>query len=545
MSDVVPATSQVRKTGRRRAAAGLLLVFCLAPVLAAPWLGLTAAAGSLLALAGVAAGVVWCRQQLRAELRQLLSNCLVGSGRAGAEQAEAAGGSALLAPVEDALKHLIQRQQVLFDAQAQQLEALRRQAYTDPLTGLFNRRHFMALLDGVLSGDGQPIEVGLLLLRVRDLPGMNQRIGHAGSDRVLKSLAQVLLAYAEGINRCSAGRLSGGDFVLLLPVSGVADETATTLLQALRQPVARTDPLARVQVGVVELSLPMRASQALALAESALGQHRPAAPARPPADKTPPLLDDELPADGSTWHQQITRALAKGEVALAAYPVRTPDGRQLHLDCPLRVRLHAQGPLETASRWLHLATRTRMCAALDERALQLALEAIAADGQARCINLAAQSLASGTFVVAVTRRLADAPQSACRLWIDLPESMALAQPSLVREAARRWRPLGVMLGLEHAGEDLARIPRLIDLGLDCVRIDSRFVNDLRSAEAESSRLHLQGLVKLVQAVGWQVTAEGVRSADDLELLWQLGFDAATGPAVTPEPAVAPAQQAVA
>ena len=38
----------------------------------------------------------------------------------------------------------------------------------------------------------------------------------------------------------------------------------------------------------------------------------------------------------------------------------------------------------------------------------------------------------------------------------------------------------------------------------------------------------------LQAVGLQVIAEGVRSAADLEALWQLGFDAATGPAVLAE-----------
>jgi EAL domain-containing protein (putative c-di-GMP-specific phosphodiesterase class I) len=46
-------------------------------------------------------------------------------------------------------------------------------------------------------------------------------------------------------------------------------------------------------------------------------------------------------------------------------------------------------------------------------------------------------------------------------------------------------------------------------------------------------------VRLVQAVGLQVTAEGVRDAADLEALWQLGFDAATGPAVGAPMPVAP------
>jgi diguanylate cyclase (GGDEF)-like protein len=441
-----------------------------------------------------------------------------------------------LRPLTDGIRALVSRQQALFDVQAEQLEALRRQAHSDPLTGLANRRHFLAMLDSVLGDGQQPAEAGLLLLRVRDLQGLNQRIGHAATDRALLAVAGSLQAYPNRIGRCFAGRLNGADFALLLPVGGMAQETALALTQAMRLPLLAIDPLARVHAGTVELDRPMTATQALALADAALARAEAdlTLPPTVPCADLPPL-DAALPQGESSWQRRISRALSQGRVALASYPVRTPDGRQLHLDCPLRVQLQTDGPMEPASRWLSLATRSRLCAQVDEKAVALALAAIDADGQARCINVSAQSVGSAEFVAAVARRLEQAPQAACRLWIDLPESLALERPLLVREVTRRWRPLGAMLGLEHAGEGLARIPRLIDLGLDCVRIDGRFVRGISAAGADDARRHLQGLVKLVQAVGLQVSAEGVRTADDLDALWQLGFDAATGPALVAEP----------
>ena len=446
-----------------------------------------------------------------------------------------------LQPLADGIQALVARQQALYTVQAEQLEALRRQAHSDPLTGLANRRHFMAMLDALLGSGETPAEAGLLLLRLRDLQGLNRRVGHAAADRALLAVAESLQAYPDRIGRCVAGRLNGADFALLLPVGGMARETSTALIQAVRLPLLAIDPQARLFAGAVELDRPMTAQQALALADAALaraeaGLNPP--PSVPTADLPP--LDAGLPQGESSWQRRISRALAQGRVALAAYPVRTPDGRQLHLDCPLRVQLQAGGPMEPASRWLSLATRSRLCAEVDEKAVALALAAIAQDGQARCINVAAQSVGSAEFVAAVARRLEQAPEAACRLWIDLPEALALERPLLVREVSRRWRPLGAMLGLEHAGEGLARIPRLIDLGLDCVRIDSRFVHGISADGAADARRHLQGLVRLVQAVGLQVTAEGVRHAGDLDALWRLGFDAATGPALVAEPAPAPA-----
>jgi diguanylate cyclase (GGDEF)-like protein len=502
---------------------------------------------------GLVAGVLAGRQAMAKAAADLVQALVAATACTGEDTSTAAADDAWQRPtapaaplpelqaLAGAIRGLLGRQQALFDVQAEQLELLRRQAHSDPLTGLANRRHFMAMLESVLGAGEAPVEAGLLLLRMRDLQGLNQRAGHAAADKALLAVASSLQTYPDRIGQCFAGRLNGADFALLLPVGGMAQETASVLIQAMRLPLLAVDPQARVFAGAVELDHPMSASHALALADAAL--------ARAEADPGPtglvlaadlPPLDAALPQGESSWQRRISRALAQGRVALAAYPVRTPDGRELHLDCPLRVQLQADGPMEPASRWLSLATRSRLCADVDEKALALALAAIAADGRARCINVAAQSLASAEFVAAVARRLEQAPQAACRLWIDLPEVLALERPLLVREVSRRWRPLGVMLGLEHAGDALARMPRLIDLGLDCVRIDARFVNGISQEGASDARRHLQGLVKLVQAVGLQVTAEGVRSSDDLEALWQLGFDAATGPALVAEPAPAEA-----
>jgi EAL domain-containing protein (putative c-di-GMP-specific phosphodiesterase class I)/GGDEF domain-containing protein len=361
---------------------------------------------------------------------------------------------------------------------------------------------------------------------------MNQRIGHSATDNLLLAVAQALQSYPSRIERCCVGRLNGADFALLLPVGGLAAETAAALVQALHPPIHRIDAQAMVATGAVELHGPLSATQALALADAALAcAEADGKVVSLPAQAGARAADDALPLGETTWQRRIGRALVQGFVALGEFPVQSADGRVLHLDCPLRLRLSAGGPLEPASRWLAMANRSRLCSAVDEKAVALALEAIARDGRARCVNVAAQSAASAEFISAISRRLEAAPAQACRLWIDLPESMALARPMLVREVARRWRPLGVMMGLEHAGEGLARIPRLIDLGLDCVRIDSRFVNGIADAASDDARRYLLGLVRLVQSVGLQVCAEGVRSPEDLELLWEMGFDAATGPAL--------------
>ncbi len=423
------------------------------------------------------------------------------------------------------------RQQALFDGLTQQLETLSRQAHADALTGLPNRRHFIATLNQFLNTQGEQPRAGLLLLRLQDLQGLNHRIGHAATDRVLVALAQCLASYPQRIDRCSVGRLNGADFALLLPAPGLAAETAASLHAALRVALLLIDPAARVAVGAVELDQASAAAQALSLADAALADAELAGGLALGAG--PRSADAVLgePAGEGAWQRRIAAAVASGRVALAAFPVCGADGRRLYFDCPLRVQLTPHGAFEPAQRWLAQAVRSRLSEQVDDCALALALAAINGDGVARCINMSAQSAGSASFVAEATRRLLAQPRAASRLWIDLPEALAMAQPALVRDLAQRWRPLGVQLALEHAGAGLLRIAQLPELGLDAVRIDGRFVNGIANDADGDDHRFLQGLVQMAHGVGMQVCAEGVRSAADLAELWALGFDAATGPAL--------------
>lgn len=522
-----------------------------APTLAVLWHALQvlalAAPGAMLAVA-----VLFARQSTR--LRRAVADTLAQTERLGDAGYSPLSHPAVpeLVPLAQGLDRLHERLRALFALQATQLEALRLQAHHDPLTGLANRRHFIASLDALLCGDDAPSAATLVLLRLVDLAGMNQRLGRRSADRVLQAVAQLLQNYPQRVANCLIGRLDGGDFALLLPTGGLAGETAQALRAAVTVGLASVDPSARLAAVAVELRLPLAAEQAVSQAESALratGSPAPEAAADPvtetdtaapspmdtPATAGASIPSPESPADdeGSGWHRRLMRALSQGRVRLGAYPVCTPDGRTLLLDSPLRVQLSQGGPYEPAARWLAQAVRSQLSVAIDERALMLALAAIARDGQARCINIAAASVASNVFVESITRRLSAAPEAACRLWIDLPETLCVEAPQRVRELSRRWRPLGVMLGLEHAGAALSSDRALPDLGLDCVRIDARYVNGIAQADAADARRYLQGLVQLVQGVGLSVTAEGVRAAEDLDVLWSLGFDAATGPAVQP------------
>ena len=117
---------------------------------------------------------------------------------------------------------MVARVKAAFDVQAGELERLRHRAQCDGLTGLSNRGQFLAQLEATLQREDGAEQCGLVLLRLRDLDGVNRALGRAATDRILGAIAQALRPYGDRVPGCMQGRLNGADFALCLPVGGVA-----------------------------------------------------------------------------------------------------------------------------------------------------------------------------------------------------------------------------------------------------------------------------------------------------------------------------------
>ncbi|KAF1858355.1 hypothetical protein Lal_00014861 [Lupinus albus] len=101
-------------------------------------------------------------------------------------------------------------------------ESLRRQSVLDPLTGLFNRRHFDAALKRELArARRKNVPVSLVLVDIDHFKRVNDDYGHAVGDAVLRTIAQQLrLGIREGDIAC---RYGGEEMVLLLPECAAPD----------------------------------------------------------------------------------------------------------------------------------------------------------------------------------------------------------------------------------------------------------------------------------------------------------------------------------
>lgn len=162
---------------------------------------------------------------------------------------------------------------ILSGALAESDRAHRRRSTLDPLTGLFNRNALeqrLAELDGKPSGDEKGSSYALLLCDLDHFKQVNDQLGHAAGDTVLREVADTMRAVLRAGD--SIYRIGGEEILVVLP--GAAKEDAMGVAQRLRRAVRERRPggvEVTISVGVaVSGSGPIDTHELINLADSAL-----------------------------------------------------------------------------------------------------------------------------------------------------------------------------------------------------------------------------------------------------------------------------------
>ncbi len=238
----------------------------------AQWAMETMVAGGVV-VAGVWASL-WCRRFWRRPCEALVR--LLPQVRAGEAPIEAlcdiCGGPAPLVPLLQDLLRDIRRQRAEIahlnhemgqrvamrtDALERRLGSLREQAARDPLTGLYNRRmldeHLPRLIER-RKADRQALS--LLMIDVDNFKLLNDTLGHAAGDDLLRSIGQLIRSTIR--DNDLAFRCGGDEFVVILDACD-ADSAArltsrlTDLVDALVKPLKLVKP-PRLSIGISQLS---------------------------------------------------------------------------------------------------------------------------------------------------------------------------------------------------------------------------------------------------------------------------------------------------
>jgi diguanylate cyclase (GGDEF)-like protein len=152
------------------------------------------------------------------------------------------------------------------------LEKIEELAITDELTGLYNRRHLLKILDqqrAIANREGTPFVLAFIDLDKFKL--INDLYGHGIGDEVLCQFSELLTDSVREIDLVS--RYGGEEFVLLL--NGVGIDTATIVVERIRQavevlPFTQSDLHMTISVGITEYRAPETITEAIERADKLL-----------------------------------------------------------------------------------------------------------------------------------------------------------------------------------------------------------------------------------------------------------------------------------
>ena len=142
------------------------------------------------------------------------------------------------------------------------------------------------------------------------------------------------------------------------------------------------------------------------------------------------------------------------------------------------------------------------------------------------VNVSALQFSRPDFVDTIDEVLSSTGLEPRYLELELTESLVIRD---VRESARKMaelRELGVQISVDDFGAGYSSLSYLQRLPIDILKLDRSFVEEFQASDSNSSLVH--GIVTLAHGLGIRVTAEGVETHQQLELVHNSGCDKVQG-----------------
>lgn len=418
--------------------------------------------------------------------------------------------------------------------QARSVDKLTHQALHDPLTALANRSLLHQHLQHELARVVRTREpVFLLYLDLDDFKAVNDSLGHAAGDQLLRTVA-------ERINACMrpgdlAARMGGDEFAVLLSgLTNMSDveRVADRISAQVRLPVTlgQHSVVVGTSIGIAEHARGRDGADLLQAADTAMyeakklgkGQHQ--------------VFTTGM--DGPGHHRlqveaELREALRCGQLELYYQPiVDLHDGRVTEVEALVRWNHPTRGLLPP-SEFIPVAEQSDLIVELGDWVLGEACRQLTAwtraqggPGLGLCVNVSARQLAVQDLVQTVRQVLDRSGLPAHRLTLEITETCMIQDIPTVTRQMEALRELGVRLALDDFGTGFATMDSLRTFPLDVLKIDRSYVAGLGRTAADTAIVH--AVIAFARMLDLTVVAEGIETSEQYAQLRVLGCQTGQG-----------------
>lgn len=413
-------------------------------------------------------------------------------------------------------------------------ERLAHLAHHDPLTGLPNRLMLGARMDHALErAKREGNYLGVLFLDLDRFKNINDTLGHALGDEVLKQVADRLKESVRAED--TVARLGGDEFIVLLEEvhqPEITTHIAEKLLRTLARPYILNDQEYYFTTSIGISHYPVDGTDAESLlknSDTALYQ------AKDQGRNTYIHYSPELTQKVEDWlklEHHLRSALEKEQFEIYYQAkISTRNGKILGAEALLRW-IHPESGMITPSQFLPIAEEIGLIVPLGEWVLREACKQAQvwkAEGYPDLtisVNLAGQQIGDANLYQSIVAILDETGLAPERLELEILESFVMRHAEESINTLSAIRDLGVSLAIDDFGSGYSSLSYLKRLPVSKLKIDQTLVLDIPDDPDDVAIA--RAVIALGHSMGLQVCAEGVETVAQREFLAAEGVDELQG-----------------
>jgi len=411
---------------------------------------------------------------------------------------------------------------------AASVRALEHRADHDDLTGLLNRRGLIDRIERMGTGLRRREPAALLFVDVDRFKSINDTLGHAVGDAVLRTIGGRLQALdGHGV----AARFAGDEFVLLFPGLGAEHDAlrhARTAIELVERPI----PLGDGGEVVVTASVGVAMSEALDDAEAIVREADLAMFEAKQRGRARVQVFEEHLRERSRDRLRIEQDLRR---ALDA-----DDGLEVHLQPIVDLRSRALRGAEALIRWSHgelgmlspgrflpVAEESGLIVPLGRRILGEACAAAVAVPSLRVsVNLSPRQIHDPGLVRMVAEQLELHGLAPQRLCLEVVEDVLVDERTV--GVLADLQALGTRVAIDDFGLGASSLRQLRRIPGAIVKIDRSFTERLDGPDGDDDAVMVRALVAVADQLGLAVVGEGIEREAQIDALLDLGVTLGQG-----------------
>ena len=408
---------------------------------------------------------------------------------------------------------------------------LSHRAFHDELTGLANRALFLDRMDHALRVTRPKHDpVVVLFVDLDDFKSVNDALGHAVGDQMLRSIAERIRRVAGDGD--TPARLGGDEFALLLEDLGGVEralDVAESLLDAMREPVALAghDLAVLASVGVAVSTPGMTTAGLLRDADIAMYE------AKRAGKSQIKIFDPTMRLTATRqleFRTDLGSAIERGQLRLVFQPM-------------VDLRSHGVTGAEALVRWEHpirgsiapsefipIAERAGLIVAIGNWVVDESIRAAARwqsfGPQQISVNVSAQQVRLPEFVDVVRRSLETHQLDPACLILEINETVLVEELDAGTDNLAPLRELGVRIAVDDFGIGYCSLSYLQQFAVDIVKIDPKFVDEIDDPAHPMPLARM--ILQLTSGLDVISVAEGIERPAQLKALRTFGCDIGQG-----------------